>query len=73
MSVCAFVCLYVCVCVCVSSYTFPHFPTDPPQTWMEHYIGHETYHGLFMRCVHATREPNFLYHKVSEVMCTFSR
>jgi hypothetical protein len=39
--------------VCLSGYTFPHFSTDPLQDWWEHSMGHDTYHGLCIVCVHA--------------------
>jgi hypothetical protein len=63
----------VCVCVSVSGYAVPHFSTYPLQSWWEHYMGHDTWRGLYMlvcagnmrECVcvlsmHAwVRSPNF--------------
>jgi hypothetical protein len=46
--------LCVCVCVCLSGYAFPQFSTNL-QIWREPSTGHDTWHGLNMLCVHATR------------------
>jgi hypothetical protein len=53
--VCMCVCMCVCLCVCVSGYTFPHFSTDLLQIWSKHSMGNDTYRGILLFSVHATR------------------
>jgi hypothetical protein len=49
------VCVSVCVYVCLSGYTFPQFSTDLLQIWREPSTGYDTFRGLYILCVHATR------------------
>jgi hypothetical protein len=55
VSVCVCVCVCVCLCVCLSGYTFPQFSTDLLQMFREPSTGHDTYRGLYIFCLHATR------------------
>jgi hypothetical protein len=49
------VCLSVCLSVCLFGNTFPQFSTDLLQIWREPAAGHDTFRGLYILCVHATR------------------
>jgi hypothetical protein len=46
------VCVCVCVCVCLSGYALPNFSSYLLQ---EHSTSHDTFHGLYICYVHATR------------------